>query len=136
MTNEELLWQECNKIGRFLTYPGIYRHFKQVKNNEDMIYCVSSFSVPSTKEFIKSLIDNADPELLLFHHTELEKEIEIFRIGNKYYHYADVELEILPIYTALYGDRKTYVRPLSMFLSKTDKEKYPNAKQKYRLELI
>lgn len=136
MINEELLWQECNKIGRFLTYPAIYRHFKQVKDGEDMIYCVSGFSIPSTKEFLTSLIDNNDPNLLFFHHTELEKEIEIFKIGNKYFHNENIESEILPIYTAMYGDRKTYVRPLSMFLSKTDKEKYPNAKQKYRLELI
>lgn len=136
MTNEELLWQECNKIGRFLTYPGIYRHFKQIKNGEDMICCVSNFSVPSTKEFLISLINNNDPELLFINHTELEKEIEIFRIGNKYFHNKEIESEILPIYTAMYGNRKTYVRPLSLFLSKTDKEKYPNAKQKYRLELI
>ena len=136
MTNEELLWQECNKLGRFLTYPGIYRHFKQVKNGEDMIYCVNSFSIPSTKEFLISLINDNDPDLLFFYHTELEKEIEIFRTGNKYFHNENIESEILPIYTAMYGDRKTYVRPLSMFLSKTDKEKYPNAKQKYRLELI
>lgn len=136
MTNEELLWRECNNIGRFLIYPGIYRHFKQTKDGEDMIYSVSGFSVPSTKEFLTSLINNNDPELLLFNHTELEKTIEIFRINNKYFHNKDVESEILPIYTAMYGDRKTYVRPLSMFLSKTDKEKYPDVKQKYRLELI
>lgn len=31
---------------------------------------------------------------------------------------------------------KVFCRPLEMFLGKVDKEKYPNATQGYRLELI
>lgn len=40
------------------------------------------------------------------------------------------------VYRALYGDRKLYIRPLDMFLSKVDKEKYPDVEQEYRFELI
>ena len=58
------------------------------------------------------------------------------RVGDKYYHPSTIEKEKLVIYTALYGDRLTYVRPLPMFLSKVDKEKYPNATHKFRLERI
>ena len=40
------------------------------------------------------------------------------------------------IYRGLYGDSdKIYLRPYDMFLSKVDKEKYPNVKQEYRFEL-
>lgn len=68
-------------------------------------------------------------------------------IGRKYLHFKGNVYELLNIAThtetgeqfAVYKslkDGKVWIRPLEMFVSEVDHEKYPNVAQKYRFELM
>lgn len=65
------------------------------------------------------------------------------QIGDVYNHFKGIKVYIValayhtetdePLVIYKHEDR-TWARPLAMFLSKVDTEKYPNSKQRYRLE--
>lgn len=69
-------------------------------------------------------------------------------VGKSYHHFKgnnykviaiakDSEnLEEMVVYQALYGNGDIWVRKLSDFISKVDKEKYPDIKQEARFEEI
>ena len=72
------------------------------------------------------------------------RELKINRIykhfKGDYYLIVDVAKdsetkEDMVVYRRLYGEGDLWVRPLEMFLSEVDHEKYPEVKQKYRFEL-
>ena len=48
----------------------------------------------------------------------------------------DDEPHKLVVYKALYGNGQVWVRDYDMFLSKVDREKYPEVMQEYRFEEV
>ena len=73
---------------------------------------------------------------------------DIPRPGEFYRHFKDRLYQIIAVaydaeteqqvvvYQALYGDYRVWVRPLENFLSRTDREKYPEASQEWRFERV
>ena len=70
------------------------------------------------------------------------------KIGGTYRHFKGKEYrvegtaldsetgETLVLYRPLYGEGLLWARPLKMFLSPVDREKYPDVKQQFRFEEI
>ena len=48
---------------------------------------------------------------------------------------SETQAEVV-VYRALYGERGVWVRPMAMFFSPVDRDKYPNAPQAYRFERV
>ncbi len=72
---------------------------------------------------------------------KLEKGKVYRHFKGKLYKVEDVAThsetgETYVIYRQMYGDESLWIRPLSMFLSKVDKEKYPDVEEEYRFTLV
>ena len=125
---------------RNIKIPGIYKHFKGA------LYATSFISEPITsEEFMEKVKINGGwtkviPLLINAKFTEGEYYVRVIKIANKYYHeHADCE-ELKKKLVGYVGITNpvnwVWLRPLDMFMSPVDKEKYPTVTQEFRFELV
>lgn len=121
-----------------ITINGVYKHFK------GDTYCVVEVSRAKELEELKRLSELGKVRIDEYRalHTEKDLKIYIYKVTDGvdtfYFHNSRLEKENLVIYKCVSNLDKfdVYARPLGMFLSKTDKEKYPYIEQEYRFELL
>lgn len=109
--------------------PAVYKHFKN--------------KYYATMGILNILDDNIfnkvlkDEKVIRFQvkHTETSKYLLVLRYKGKFY-ISDLDVqEPMVLYKSLYDDN-TWIRPIDIFLSEVDHNKYPKVEQKYRFELI
>lgn len=132
--------KETDKSQRELVYPAIYKHFKHSSNNaipNNYMYVVIGVSKPLLlKDFPDDIYKRDKYSPMSIHHTEFDDEDAIYYINSQWCHSQEWCSKELVLYKSLYDNHITYARPIDIFLSKVDKEKYPNINQEYRFELV
>lgn len=126
-------------LERRLKFPSIYRHFK------GGLYAIVGISKPVENNELDKIFTEIGciGTLDIFdyrfgsRHTELNEDIIIYK-DNKgnFYHHKKNGNEDLVIYKTLYDGSGAFSRPIDMFLSEVDKEKYPNIAQEHRFEEV
>lgn len=121
---------------RGVEIPAIYKHFK------GKYYATMFISIPKSMDSIRDMCKEneiEDPIRSMFmsaNFTEGNNQISLLNINNIICHLEEQCDSPLVIYKSLYDNSGAYARPINMFLSEVDKDKYPNVEQQYRFEVI
>lgn len=124
---------------RNIKIPGIYKHFKGA------LYATSFISEPITDEEFRQLVrDEKIEKSIETEYTECSLPICIYKLKDKrkYFHVADLDYQdILSKKMVGYVGITNpvnwiWLRPLDMFMSPVDKEKYPTVTQEFRFEYV
>lgn len=128
---------EMYKKSRKIKIPAIYKHFKHKTDGiiNNYLYCTMFLAYPIKKENELNTEIMRKAQKITVIHTETNEEITLFYYDNKW-NYINERKETLVIYKSLYDGNFPYARPMDMFLSEVDHNKYQNVKQKYKFELL
>lgn len=122
---------------RKVKIPAVYKHFKHKTDGiiNNYLYCTMFLAYPIKKEDELNTEIMRKAQKMTVIHTETNKEITLFYYDNKW-NYINEGNEVLVIYKSLYDGSFPYARPIDMFLSEVDHNKYPHVTQKYRFKLL
>lgn len=116
-------------------FPAIYKHFKHTEDGiiNNYLYCTLFISTPTP---YRLLVTKPIDDLMKVQLTELGVSEYLYLLDGKWCHKNTICNDYLVIYKSLYDNAICYARPIEVFTSKVDKQKYKNIKQEYRFELI
>lgn len=113
-----------------IIYPAIYKHFK------NKYYATMGIIKPIEGKKVYDLISK--PNVITFdaENTETGDIILVVRNKKEFYISDKYIKEPVVLYKSLYDGHIPYIRPLEMFMSEVDKNKYTDIQQIFRFELV
>ncbi len=123
----------------FIDIDSITQRKRILIRNKDNANDFFNIWIKREEDYFKQLNIKESSDLVMERTIKIKGIYKHFK-GNLYYvedlakNSEDEKLYV--VYRQLYGDNSLWIRPLDMFLSEVDHNKYPDIKQRYRFELL